>query len=392
MKTLHDLDPKDKRVLVRVDFNVPMDKNREITDDTRIKAALPTIEYLAERCAKVIIMSHRGRPKGQRVDDLRLDKVAARLASLTKFPVSDVHDCIGPDVEAAVSSMEPGEILLLENTRFHHGEEMNDAEFTKQIAKLGDAFVSDAFGAVHRAHATTAGLADFLPAYAGLLLEREIEVLSSILKAPKKPVVLIMGGAKIYTKIGILKNFIDKGDAFLIGGGLANTFLYAAGYNVGESLYESAKRDIAFEIMLEAEKEMDQFILPTDAVVASQASETAETLTIPVSDLEGDMKIFDIGKETITRFCDIIARAGTVIWNGPVGLYEMAPFSEGTRRIAEAVADCEGTTIIGGGDTIDAINKFGIALERFTHISTGGGAMLELLEGKKLPGIEVLSR
>ncbi|PIX79804.1 phosphoglycerate kinase, partial [Candidatus Peregrinibacteria bacterium CG_4_10_14_3_um_filter_44_21] len=330
MKTLHDLDPKDKRVLVRVDFNVPMDKNREITDDTRIKAALPTIEYLAERCAKVIIMSHRGRPKGQRVDDLRLDKVAARLASLTKFPVSDVHDCIGPDVEAAVSSMEPGEILLLENTRFHHGEEMNDAEFTKQIAKLGDAFVSDAFGAVHRAHATTAGLADFLPAYAGLLLEREIEVLSSILKAPKKPVVLIMGGAKIYTKIGILKNFIDKGDAFLIGGGLANTFLYAAGYNVGESLYESAKRDIACEIMLEAEKDMDQFILPTDVVVASQASETAETLTIPVSDLEGDMKIFDIGKETITRFCDIIARAGTVIWNGPVGLYEMAPFSEGT--------------------------------------------------------------
>ena len=391
MKTLHDLNPKDKRVLLRVDFNVPMDSDRNITDDTRIREALPTIEYLAERGAKVIIMSHMGRPKGQIVDDLRLDKVAERLRELTRFSVSDVHECIGADVASAVERMGFGEILLLENTRFYHGEELNDREFTSQVAKIGDVFVSDAFGAVHRAHATTAGLADFLPSYAGLLLEREIEVLSGLIDEPKRPVVLIMGGAKIDTKIGVLKNFVAKGDVFLIGGGLANTFLYAAGHNVGESLHEPEKADIAREIMLECEKDKDKFILPRDVIVADKASEVAETLNVPVSDVEGDMKIFDIGHQTIERFCEMIAKAGTVIWNGPVGLYEMEPFSEGTRRIAEAVAACEGVTVLGGGDTIDAINKFGIAPERFTHISTGGGAMLEFLEGKELPGIKALS-
>lgn len=392
MKTLHDLDPKGKRVLLRVDFNVPMDSDRNITDDTRIREALPTIEYLAERGAKVIIMSHMGRPKGQVVDDLRLDKVAARLKELTRIPVLDMHDCIGADVETAVAGMGLGEILLLENTRFYHGEELNDREFTAQVAKLGDVFVSDAFGAVHRAHSTTVGLADFLPSYAGLLLEREIEVLSGLLDEPKRPVVLIMGGAKIDTKIGVLKNFISKGDVFLIGGGLANTFLYAAGHNVGESLHEPDKADIAREIMLECEKDMDKFILPQDVIVADEASEVAETLNVPVSDIIGDMKIFDIGHRTVERFCEMIAKAGTVIWNGPVGLYEMAPFSEGTRRIAEAVAECDGVTVLGGGDTIDAINKFGIAPERFTHVSTGGGAMLEFLEGKELPGVKALSQ
>ncbi len=390
MKTLHDLDPKDKRVLVRVDFNVPMDGDRDITDDTRIRAALPTIEYLAERGAKVIVMSHMGRPKGQVVDDLRLDKVAARLGELTKFPVSDVHECVGPDAEAAVAAMVPGDVLLLENTRFYHGEEMNDREFAESVAKLGDVFVSDAFGAVHRAHATTAGLADFLPAYAGLLLEREIEVLSGLLDEPKRPVVLIMGGAKIDTKIGVLKNWIDKGDVFLIGGGLGGTFLHAAGHNVGDSLHQPDKREVAQEIMLAAEKDMDKFILPRDVVVASEASEVAETLNVPVSDIIGDMKIFDIGARTATRFCEMIAKAGTVIWNGPVGLFEMAPFEEGTRRVAEAVASCEGVTVLGGGDTIAAIKKFGISPERFTHVSTGGGAMLEFLEGKELPGVSFL--
>jgi len=392
MKTLHDLDPRDKRVLLRVDFNVPMDKERNITDDTRIRMALPTIEYLAGKGAKVIIMSHMGRPKGRKVDDLRLDKVAIRLAELTDFPVKDVHECVGSVSEKAACEMVSGDILLLENTRFYHGEEMNDREFTESVAKLGDVFVNDAFGAVHRAHATTTGLANLLPAYAGLLLEREVEVLSPLLDLPKRPVVLIMGGAKINTKIGVLQNFLKKGDTFLLGGGLANTFLYAAGYNVGESLYEPDKSDIAQEIMLEAEKDMDKFVLPKDVVVASEASEMAETLNIPIGDIEGGMKIFDIGKETIDRFCEIIAKAGTVIWNGPVGLYEMEPFSKGTKRIAEAVAACPGTTILGGGDTIDAINKFGIAPERFTHVSTGGGAMLAFLEGKELPGIEVLRK
>ncbi|MBU1019204.1 MAG: phosphoglycerate kinase [Patescibacteria group bacterium] len=392
LKTLHDLDPKGKKILLRVDFNVPLDENREITDDTRIRKALPTIQYLASRGAKVIVLSHMGRPKGQFLDDLRLDKVADRLKELLSEPVGYIHECVGPGVEDAVSEMLEGEVLLLENTRFYHGEELNDEEFVLEIANLGDVFVSDAFGAVHRAHATTAGLADHLPSYAGLLLEREIEVLSGILKEPSKPVVLIMGGAKIDTKIGVLRNFIDKGDAFLIGGGLASTFLYAAGHNVGDSLYEPDKKEIAQAIMLAAEKDMDKFILPQDVLVASEASENAETLTVPVSDIEGDMKIFDIGEKTIDRFCEFIARAGTVIWNGPVGLFEMGPFEEGTRRIAEAVAECPGVTILGGGDTIAAIKKFGLAEERFTHVSTGGGAMLEFLEGKELPGIVGISK
>lgn len=392
LQTLHNLDPKGKRVLLRVDFNVPLDESRNITDDTRIRKALPTIEYLVDKGAKVIVMSHMGRPKGQMVDDLRLDKVAERLRELIEAPVNHIHECIGLGVEEAVSDMLEGEVLLLENTRFYHGEEMNDRAFVEEVAKLGDVFVSDAFGAVHRAHATTAGLADVLPAYAGLLLEREIEVLSGLLKTPQRPVVLIMGGAKIDTKIGVLKNFIDKGDAFLIGGGLGNTFLFAAGHNVGDSLHEPDKAETAREIMLEAEKDLDDFVLPHDVVVASEASEDAETLVVPVRDIEGDMKIFDSGTGTIGKFCEIIARAGTVIWNGPVGLFEMKPFEEGTRRIAEAVAECEGVTILGGGDTIAAIKKFGIAEERFTHISTGGGAMLEFLEGKELPGVKVLTK
>ena len=392
LKTLHDLDPQGKKVLLRVDFNVPMDADRNITDDTRIKAALPTIEYLVGHGAKVVVLSHMGRPKGQVVADLSLDKVAEHLNDLIDAPVNHIHECIGPGVEEAVAEMLDGEILLLENTRFYHGEEMNDKEFVSAVAGLGDVFVSDAFGAVHRAHATTAGLADHLPAYAGLLLEREIEVLGGLLDDPKRPVVLIMGGAKIDTKIGVLKNFIDKGDAFLLGGGLGNTFLHAAGHNVGDSLHEPDKAEIAREIMLEAEKDLDDFVLPTDVVVASEASEDAETLVVPASDIEGDMKIFDSGPETVNKFCEIIARAGTVIWNGPIGLFEMEPFSDGTRKIAEAVAACEGVTILGGGDTIAAIKKFGLSPEQFTHISTGGGAMLEFLEGKELPGLAGLRR
>lgn len=387
LKTLHDLDAKAKKVLLRVDFNVPMDENRNITDDTRIKAALPTIEYLVGHGAKVIILSHMGRPKGQIVDDLRLDRVAERLGEFVDAPVKHIHECIGPGVQESVFRMLDGEILLLENTRFYHGEEMNDAEFAQEIASLGDAFVSDAFGAVHRAHATTAGLADYLPSYAGLLLEREIEVLGGLLENPARPVVLVMGGAKIDTKIGVLSNFIDKGDAFLIGGGLGNTFLHAAGHDVGDSLHEPDKAEIAREIMLEAEKDLDDFVLPEDVVVASEAAPDAETLAVPVEDIEGDMKIFDSGPRTVEKFCEIIARAGTVIWNGPVGLFEMDPFEKGTRRIAEAVADCEGVTILGGGDTIAAIKKFGLSPQQFTHISTGGGAMLEFLEGKELPGL-----
>lgn len=384
------MNPKGKRVLLRVDFNVPTDEQRNITDDTRIKEAVPTIKHLVTKGARVIVMSHMGRPKGKIVDDLRLDKVAERLSSLIAMPVKKVHECIGKSVEKEISKMADGEIVVLENTRFYHGEEMNAKEFTEQVAQLGDVFVSDAFGAVHRAHSTTAGLADFLPSYAGLLLEKEIKVLSSILENPKKPVVLVMGGAKIDTKIGVLKNFLDKGDVFLIGGGLANTFLYAEGYDIGDSLHQADKKEVAREIMLETEKDGDKFVLPCDVIVASEASEVVETVCVPVMDIEGDMKIFDIGHKTVEIFCEHIRKAGTVIWNGPVGLYEYAPFEKGTRMIAEAVADCKGITILGGGDTIDAINKFGIDPARFTHVSTGGGAMLEFLEGKELPGVKVL--
>ena len=392
LKTLHDLDPKGKRVLLRVDFNVPIDDNGDVTDDTRIREAVPTIKHLVERGARVIVMSHMGRPKGKVMDDLRLDKVARKLSDIIAMPVKKVHECIGEGVKYMVGTMKDGEILVLENTRFYHGEEMNDREFTSQIAALGDVFVSDAFGTVHRAHATTVGLADFLPAYAGLLLEREIEVLSALLESPKRPIVLIMGGAKIDTKIGVLKNFIGKADAFLIGGGLANTFLHAAGHNVGKSLCEFDKADIAREIMLSAEKAQEKFILPSDSIVASEISEVAETIHVPVHDIDGDMKIFDIGEKSIERFCEVIKTAGTVIWNGPVGLYEYSPFANGTCKIAQAVADCKGVTILGGGDTIDAINKFGIPKESFTHISTGGGAMLEFLEGKELPGVKILKK
>lgn len=392
LKTLHDLNPKGKRVLLRVDFNVPTDDEGYVTDVTRIREAAPTIKYLVKKGARVVIMSHMGRPKGKVVDDLKLDKVAQKLVQVLKMPVKKVHECIGEGVKYMVKSMKDGEILMLENTRFYHGEEMNDREFTRQIAELGNVFVSDAFGTVHRAHATTVGLADFLPSYAGLLLEREIKVLSTLLEFPKKPIVMIMGGAKIDTKIGVLKNFIGKADAFLIGGGLANTFLHAAGHNVGKSLCEFDKADIAREIMMLAEKNKEKFILPSDCVVASGPSEVAETVCVPVHDVEGDMKIFDIGEKSIERFCQIIKKAGTVIWNGPVGLYEYSPFANGTYKIAEAVAKCKGITILGGGDTIDAISKFGISKEEFTHISTGGGAMLEFLEGKELPGIKILKR
>ena len=390
LRTLHDLNPKGKRVLLRVDFNVPTDEQRNITDDTRIKEAVPTIKHLVTKGARVIVMSHMGRPKGKIVDDLRLDKVAERLSSLIAMPVKKVHECIGKSVEKEISKMADGEIVVLENTRFYHGEEMNAKEFTEQVAQLEDVFVSDAFVAVNRLHSTTAGLADFLPSYAGLLLEKEIKVLSSILENPKKPVVLVMGGAKIDTKIGVLKNFLDKGDVFLIGGGLANTFLYAEGYDIGDSLHQADKKEVAREIMLETEKDGDKFVLPCDVIVASEASEVVETVCVPVMDIEGDMKIFDIGHKTVEIFCEHIRKAGTVIWNGPVGLYEYAPFEKGTRMIAEAVADCKGITILGGGDTIDAINKFGIDPARFTHVSTGGGAMLEFLEGKELPGVKVL--
>lgn len=391
IKTLSDIpELENKRVLLRVDFNVPM-KDGKIQDDSRIKGAIPTINHLTEAGAKVVIMSHLGRPKGQVVEELRLTEVAKHLASLLKQDVVKIDSTVGPEAEKAVQSMKNGEILILENTRFHSEEKSAEEDFVKELAKLGDLFVSDAFGAAHRNHASTAALASHLPAYAGKLMEREIKALSPILNGQyEKPLTMIFGGAKIDTKIGMIKNFIDKADHFLIGGGLANTFLAAAGYNVAESLYEEDKMELAREIMLECEKHEDHFVLPNDVIVASEISDQAEALDIPIQDVMGDMKILDIGKWSAEKFSEIIAKSGTVIWNGPVGLYEISQFAGGSTSIAKAIEESNCTSIVGGGDTLDCINKTGANSSKFTHISTGGGAAIEFLSGEDLPGIKIL--
>lgn len=392
IKTIKDIEEiKGKKILLRVDFNVPIDNQGEIEDDTRITEAIPTIEYLSKKGAKIILMSHLGRPKGEVKEELRLTKIAKYLSKLINKPVNKLDELIGEEVEKTINQMNEGEIIMLENTRFHKEEENCEQEFTKKLSSLGDIFVNDAFGTAHRKHASTAGIADFLPAYGGFLMEKEVAALSPVLEEePIRPLTMIFGGAKIDTKIGIIKSFIEKADYFLIGGALANTFLAAAGYNVAESMYEADKVEIAREIMLECEKHHERFILPHDVVVASEISNDVETADIPIQDVMGDMKILDIGKWTAEKFANIVQDSGTIIWNGPMGLYEVEPFKEGTKIVANALAKHECVSIIGGGDTIDCIKKLNIPAESFTHISTGGGASVEFLAGDKLPGIEVL--
>lgn len=391
LKTLHGVEVKGKRVLVRVDFNVPLDDDGNVTDKTRLLEALPTIRHLLSEGARVILKSHLGRPDPDNPDSkLKMDKVANEFSKIINQPVKKLDTCVGSDVKKAVMSMKNGEILMLENTRFYREEEKNDLKFCEELAELGDIFVNDAFGTAHRAHATTHGITKHLPSYAGFLLQKEIEALNPLLEGLSGPMVLIVGGAKIDTKIGILKNFMEKADIFLVGGGLANTFLKAAGFDIGASLCQDDKIEVAREIMLESEKYGEKFLLPDDVVVASEISDSAETLIVPIEDVAGDMKILDIGPETIKRYKFAIERAEIVIWNGPVGLYEKDPFTRGTREIAKAVAQTKATTILGGGDTIDAIKKFGHDFLDFDHVSTGGGAMLEFLEGKVLPGIEAV--
>lgn len=391
LNTLDKADVKGKRVLLRVDFNVPLDDSGKVTDTTRLEASLPTVKHLLKQGARVILMSHLGRPDPDDIDPhLRLDEVGKAFSNLLKKPVKKLDACIGSKVEKAVAALKNGEALMLENTRFYKGEKKSDPEFTKALAALGDLFVNDAFGAAHRADASTSGLAAYLPAYAGLLLEAEIAALTPLLHSPKRPVVLIVGGAKIDTKIGVLKNFMERADTFLIGGGLANTFLYAEGYDVGQSLCEKEKRDVAQEIMLDAEKHHERFLLPIDVIVADEIRKDARVLDLPIEDVEMNMRILDIGSQTLERYVNVIEKAATIVWNGPPGLYELRPFERGTRVIAEAVARAKGTTLLGGGDTIDAIKKFGHTFDEFDHVSTGGGAMLEFLEGKLLPGIEAV--
>ena len=387
--TIRDVDVKGKRVLVRVDFNVPMNAEREITDDTRIRAALPTIKYLIDHGAKVILASHLGRPKGKPADEFRMDPVARRLSELLGKPVRKLDECVGDKVKTEVAAMNDGDVVLLENLRFHAEEEANDEGFARALADLADLYVNDAFGTAHRAHASTAGVAKFLPAVAGFLMEKEIEVMGKALADPERPFVAILGGAKVKDKVGVVRNLLDKVDTLMIGGGMAYTFLKAQGLEVGQSILEADKIDLAKDLMEKARARGVRFMLPSDVVVADRFAEDAKTRVVPVDQIPPDWQALDIGPDTVAKFSKAIADAKTVVWNGPMGVFEMKPFAEGTRGIAKALADSKATTIVGGGDSAAALEEMGFA-DKVTHVSTGGGASLEFLEGKELPGVAVL--
>jgi phosphoglycerate kinase len=390
-KSIADLGEKElkgKKVLVRVDFNVPMDKQKNITDDVRIKGALPTIQYLMGKGAKVILVSHLGRPDGI-TEDLRLDPIAKRLEELLKIKVIKLDDTIGEEVEQAISKMNDGDIVLLENVRFYKEEEANDEQFARKLAGLADIYVNDAFGTAHRAHASTAGVAAFIPAYAGFLIQKELDVMGKALTNPKRPFVAIIGGAKISTKIGVLKNLLSKVDTLIIGGGMLYTFLKAKGMEVGKSLVEDKSIEQAKIFLAQAEAGKAKVIFDVDVVVASEISEKASIKTVKVENIPADMIGVDTGPESLKIIKEEIKKAGTIVWNGPLGVFEIAKFAKGTNEVAKAIAESMAVSIIGGGDSASAVEKAGVA-DKITHISTGGGASLEFLEGKELPGIAVL--
>jgi len=389
LRTLDQADLKGKRVLIRLDLNVPMNDG-VIQDDTRIQAALPTLKHCIEQGAKLIVMTHLGRPKGAVVENLKTDLLAEALGDALNQAVSKVDACVGEGVELAIDAMKAGSVLMLENTRFFPEEKSNDLDFSKALAALADVYVNDAFGAAHRAHASTEGVTHHLPSYAGLLMAKEVEVLSKVLESPKHPVCLLVGGAKIDTKIGVLEQFLDIADYFLIGGALANTFLAAEGFDVGDSLYQEDKIEVAQKFLLSAESKREFVYLPLDVIVADEISNEAAALDVKPEGVELGMKILDLGALTVETFKKCITEAGTIIWNGPMGLYEFAPFENGTKEIVKAVAESNAESIVGGGDSIDALKKYGYGEKDFSHISTGGGAMLELLEGKILPALEAL--
>jgi phosphoglycerate kinase len=390
-QTVRDFDPRGKRVLVRVDFNVPIEDGK-VKDDSRIRAALPTIGYLLDHGAAVILMSHLGRPKGKVVESLRLRPVAQRLSTLLGRPVPITGDPLGVGTRDAVARLKPGQVLMLENLRFHPEEEANEDEYAKTLASYGGVFVNDAFGTAHRAHASTVGVAKYLPAYAGLLMEREIEVLSGLLESVEHPFAAVIGGAKVSGKIGVLNNLMGKVDAFLIGGGMANTFLVARGYSVGKSLLERDLVDEARAILENAEKRGVQFLLPTDVVVAKEVTRGAEHKVVPANKIPNSWSVVDIGPQTTEAFKGALEPARTVFWNGPLGVFEVPTFGDGTRAIARFLAtkaEAGATVIVGGGDSVAALEELGLA-DKMTHLSTGGGASLEFLEGRELPGISVL--
>ncbi len=388
-KTVRDLDVAGKKVLVRVDFNVPLNDKGEITDDTRITASLPTIQYLLEQKAAVILMAHLGRPKGQVKTELSLAPVAKHLGKLLGKKILFAPDCVGEAAQAAASKLKPGHILLLENLRFHKEEEKNDMEFAEKLASLADLYVNDGFGVSHRAHASVEGVTHFLPAAAGFLLEKEIQYVGQAVTNPLHPFVAIIGGAKVSDKIGVISNLLDKVDTLLIGGGMANTFLAAQGYKMGKSLVEEDKLDLAKELLAKAKKNKVNMLLPTDLVMAAAFAPDAEHVTEKVKNLNQAYMALDIGAETSKAYAEALADAKMIVWNGPMGVFEMDAFCKGTEAVAKAVAKSRATSIVGGGDSVAAIEKLGLA-KRITHISTGGGASLEYLEGKVLPGVAAL--
>ena len=389
-KTVRDVDVKGKKVLLRCDFNVPQDKETgAITSDKRIVAALPTIRYLLENGAAVIACSHLGKPKNGPDPKLSLAPVAKRLSQLLGQEVLFAHDVVGEDAQAKAAALQPGQILLLENTRFEPGETKNDPELAKQLASLADLYVSDAFGAVHRAHASTAGVAAYLPAVSGFLIQKELEIMGGALKNPKRPLVAILGGSKVSSKIGVINNLLDIADTIIIGGGMAYTFAKAQGGSVGKSLLESDWLDYCNEMIAKAKDKGVKLLLPEDTLCAREFSADAEPVLCDTMAIPDDMMGMDIGPKTIEAYSQAVKGAGTVIWNGPMGVFEFPAFAEGTRAVAKALADTDAITIIGGGDSAAAVAQLGYA-DKMTHISTGGGASLEFLEGKELPGVACL--
>lgn len=390
-KTVKDVDVRSRRVLVRVDYNVPLDANGNVSDDKRITASLPTINYLLEQGARIILCSHLGRPKGEVKKEFSLAPVAKRLKEL--LPNVNIYfasDCIGEEAQQKAAALKDGEILLLENLRFHKEEEKNDPEFAKKLASLAEIYVSDAFGTVHRAHASTAGVAAYLPAVAGFLIGKELSIMGGALENPERPFVAILGGAKVADKIGVITNLLNKCDTLLIGGGMAYTFFKAMGYEIGDSLLDAESIDLAKQLMETAKQKGVKLLLPVDTVVAKAFAADAEHMTVAANAIPAGWQGLDIGEKTRELFAAEIKNAKTVIWNGPMGVFEFPEFAKGTEAVAKACAECGGTTIIGGGDSASAVKKLGYA-DKMTHISTGGGASLEFLEGKVLPGVAALN-
>ncbi|MBM2826888.1 MAG: phosphoglycerate kinase [Dehalococcoidia bacterium] len=390
LRTIRDVDVEGKRVLVRVDYNVPLNRETgEVADDSRLLATVPTIEYLVQQEAKVILCSHLGRPDGKVVEELRLAPIARHLTQILGRPVASAPDCVGPDVQRIVRTMAPGNILLLENLRFHPEEEANDPAFAEALAALAEVYINDAFGTAHRAHASTAGVAAYLPSAAGFLMEKEVSTMGVALENPNRPFAAVIGGAKVSGKIGVLENLLDKVNVLVIGGGMACTFLKAMGYDIGNSLVEEDRVAYAKELLHKAWQKNVKHLLPVDAVIADKIDREANIRTVPIGEVPDGWSIVDIGPDTVEYFAAELKSCLTIIWNGPMGIFEIPAFAHGSQDLAKVIAECPGVTIVGGGETVALVTEMGLE-DKFTHVSTGGGASLEFLEGRELPGVAAL--